>query len=257
MRFRPCIDIHNGKVKQIQGMSLKDRGDSAEENYVSERDASYFSELYKEKGLTGGHVIVLNGPDSEYYEASKKAALDALTHFPGGLQYGGGVNDTNARIYLDAGASEVIVTSFVFRNGELDRKALDSMQREVGKDRLVLDLSCRKTEDGSYYLVTDRWQKFTSLKVDSTLLSDLSGECAEFLVHAVDKEGKSGGIDEELLTILAEGSRIPVTYAGGVRDTEDIIRIREIGKGKVDFTVGSALRIFGGNLDIESITGLC
>lgn len=251
MKFRPCIDIHNGKVKQIRGASLRDRGDQAEENFVSERGASYFAGLYREKGLSGGHVIVLNGKDSEYYLLSKRAALAALLAFPGGLQYGGGVNDENAGEYLDSGASHLIVTSFVFRDGSLNAGNLLKLQSAVGKERLVLDLSCRKKEDGNYYIVTDRWQKFTDMKVDRSLLRELSGECAEFLIHAVDVEGKQSGIDEELISILSGFNLIPITYAGGVRSMEDIEKLSAY--GGLDFTVGSALSIFGGSLELDEI----
>lgn len=253
MKLRPCIDIHNGKVKQIVGSSLSDEGDRALENFVSEHDASYYAEYYKERGLTGGHVIVLNGKDSPYYEESKRVAFAALSSFPGGMQYGGGVNDENAEEYLAAGASHVIATSFVFAGGRLNEENLRKLQRAAGKDRLVLDLSCRKKEQGQYYVVTDRWQKFTEIKVDPETLKELSNECSELLIHGVDVEGKSSGIDGTLIEILSECDSIPVTYAGGVRSPSDIEEIREKGKGRVDFTVGSALDLFGGELKISDI----
>lgn len=255
MRFRPCIDIHNGKVKQIKGSSLKDEGDRAEENFVSERDSVYFSALYREKGLYGGHIIVLNGKTSEYYDMSKRAALAALSSFPGGFQFGGGINDENASEFLDAGASHVIVTSFVFKDGIFNRDNLKKLQDKAGKDRLVLDLSCRKGSDGNYFLATDRWQKMTDIKVDAGLLKEFSSECAEFLIHAVDKEGKNSGPDEELIKVLSE-SPIPVTYAGGISSLEDIEKVRRGGCSRVDFTVGSALDIFGGTLDLEKIISM-
>ena len=160
MKFRPCIDIHNGKVKQIVGGSLKDEGNQAQENFVSEQDAAFYASLYKEKGLKGGHIILLNSADSEYFQATKAQAMLALDAYLGGLQIGGGVNPDNAADYLAAGASHVIVTSYVFRDGHISWKNLEKMVDAAGKEHLVLDLSCRKKED-AYYVVTDRWQKFT------------------------------------------------------------------------------------------------
>ncbi len=253
MRFRPCIDIHNGKVKQIVGSTLRDGSDSARENFISGHDAGYYAGIYKSRSLSGGHVIVLNGRDSGYYEASKNAAFSALSAFPGGMQYGGGINNENAREYLDAGASHVIATSFIFKDGILNEENLFLLQREVGKERLVLDLSCRKKEDGCYYVTTDRWQKFTDFRVTERSLRELSNECDEFLIHAVDVEGKGQGTDSALLAILG-GSGCSCTYAGGVHDLSDISLIREKGQGRVDFTVGSALDLFGGSLSLDDIT---
>ncbi len=255
MRFRPCIDIHNGKVKQIVGSSLRDGSKEVRENFVSEKDAAYYAGIYRDKDLKGGHIIVLNGVGSEYCELSKRAALSGLSAFRGGMQYGGSVNDENAGEYLEAGASHVIVTSFVFRDGSLDRSNLAKLQRRVGRERIVLDLSCRKREDGEYYVTTDRWQKFTDLRVNEENLNALADECSEFLIHAVDVEGKGAGIDGSLVRILSTEKKIPVTYAGGVRSLEDVEKIGQYGKGLVDFTVGSALNLFGGKLDPEEITG--
>lgn len=254
MRFRPCIDIHNGKVKQVRGASLSDSAGTADENFVSDREAFVYADIYKEKGLPGGHVIVLNSPFSEFYGPSVYAARGALSAYPGGMQYGGGVNDENAASFLDAGASHVIVTSFVFRDGKLDRDNLKKLQKAVGKEKIVLDLSCRKKEDGKYYVVTDRWQMFTDLEVTAESLGGLADECSEFLVHAVDVEGKAAGIDIDLMKILSGVREIPVTYAGGVKDLKDIDSIYREGKGRVDFTVGSALSLFGGNLALDAIT---
>ncbi len=254
MQFRPCIDIHNGKVKQIVGSSLRDEGDAASENFVSEKGAEYYAGLYKEKKLSGGHVILLNSVDSPYYEATKKEAIAALAAFPDGMQVGGGITDKNASEFLDAGASHVIVTSFVFRNGTLDRGNLSRLQSEVGREKIVLDLSCRKkTPDGPYFVVTDRWQNFTEFEVNVSTLKMLSDECDEFLIHAVDVEGKGAGIDPELVRILSEVQTIPVTYAGGVRSLEDVRILRENGKNHVNFTVGSALNLFGGTLGVDEL----
>ena len=256
MRFRPCIDIHNGKVKQIIGGSLRDSQDQAEENYVAAQDAAYFARLYKEKGLRGGHVILLNHQDSEYYEATRAQAFAALAAFPGGLQAGGGICADNAREYLDRGASHVIVTSYVFRDGQIAYENLEKINREVGREHLVLDLSCRK-KDGEYYVVTDRWQRFTDTKVTLPLLRELGKSCAQFLVHAVDVEGKAAGIDGELVGLLAAYTECPVTYAGGVGSFEDLEKLRQTGQGRVDVTIGSALDIFGGSMQFDRIVECC
>lgn len=255
MRFRPCIDIHNGKVKQIVGGSLKDAGDQARENFVSVQDAAFYAELYKNAGLKGGHVILLNGKDSEYYEATRRQALKALAAYPGGLQIGGGVCPENAEDYLNAGASHVIVTSYVFKDGQLSWENLRKMEETVGKEHLVLDLSCRK-KDGRYFIVTDRWQKFTDVAVTLEAMEELGSHCDEFLVHAVDVEGKANGIETELADLLSNYTQRPVTYAGGVGSLEDLELLRLHGKGKLDVTVGSALDLFGGTIPFEMLKAL-
>ncbi len=236
--FRPCIDLHEGKVKQIVGGTLKAAAGTPRTNYVSERPASYYAELYRRDGLTGGHVILLGlGNDQQ--------ALGALQAYPGGLQIGGGVNADNARAWLEAGASHVIVTSWVFHGGAVDMERLRVLHQAIGRERLVLDLSCRR-RDGQYFVVTDRWQKFTQVTVSRQSLKALAGWCAEFLVHAVDVEGLCGGIDEDMVELLGRWSPIPVTYAGGARSLEDLARVQRLGQGRVDLTIGSALDIFGG-----------
>lgn len=255
MRFRPCIDIHNGKVKQIVGGSLSDKNDFAKENFVSEQTASWYAALYQRDGLRGGHVILLNGVDSPYYEATRQQALEALRTYPGGLQIGGGITPENAWGYLDAGASQVIVTSYVFREGRIEYDNLEKMRNTVGKERLVLDLSCRKRE-GSYYIVTDRWQKFTDVEVTPSLLSELSESCSEFLIHAVDVEGKASGIERELARLLGDWEGIPVTYAGGVGSLEDLRVLGELGRGRLDVTIGSALDLFGGCIPYQDVVYL-
>lgn len=255
MRFRPCIDIHNGKVKQIVGGSLKDSGDQARENFVSEQDGAFYGALYCEAGLTGGHVILLNPESSPYFAQTKAQALKALKAFPGGLQIGGGVRPENAAEYLDEGASHVIVTSYVFRDGRISWENIEKMEGEVGKERLVLDLSCRKKE-GVYYIVTDRWQKFTEVAVTTDIMRELGSHCDEFLIHAVDVEGKASGIETELAEILAEYGEKPVTYAGGVGSMEDIRILNACGKGLLDVTVGSALDLFGGTIPFEELKKL-
>lgn len=252
MRFRPCIDIHNGKVKQIVGGTLSDEGDRAHENFVSEMSAADYAALYKKRDLSGGHVILLNGAQSPYYEQTRKQALAALCAYPGGLQLGGSVTPENAGAYLDAGASHVIVTSYVFRDGQIDTERLARMLQAVGKSRLVLDLSCRK-KDGRYYIVTDRWQSFTEVCVTEAVLEELSAYCDEFLIHGVDVEGSASGIEEELVRLLGAWGKCPVTYAGGIGSYEDLRLLKECGRGKVDFTVGSALNLFGGPLEFEKL----
>lgn len=252
MKFRPCIDIHNGKVKQIVGGSLKDAGDQAEENFVSEQDAAFFARLYQNKKLSGGHIILLNPPSSEFYEQTKRQALSALRAYPGGLQIGGGITPENAGEYLGAGASHVIVTSYVFKDGKLHYDRLQEMVRAVSKNRLVLDLSCRKRE-GSYYIVTDRWQKYTDVLLNEETLHKLAGFCDEFLVHAVDVEGKANGIEAEVAALLGNSCEIPSTYAGGVHSYEDLEKLKLLGKDRVDVTIGSALDLFGGRMSFETV----
>ena len=256
MRFRPCIDIHNGKVKQIVGDSLSDGNNLAVENFVSEQDASFFANKYRQAGLSGGHIILLNPPSSEYYGATKEQALKALTEYPQGLQVGGGITASNAQEFLTAGASHVIVTSYVFKGGEISYANLEKLVATIGKERLVLDLSCRKKGD-EYYIVTDRWQKFTDVCVNQETLQELAKYCDEFLVHAVDVEGKQSGIEEELVAILAKCDDVLITYAGGVSDLSDIRLLKEIGKDKVDVTVGSALDMFGGKLKFTEVISMC
>lgn len=234
--FRPCIDLHEGKVKQIVGGTLGDPG--LRTNFVSEKPAAWFAELYRKDGLKGGHVIQLGAGN----EAEARSALAA---YPGGMHLGGGVNAQNARGWLDAGASHVIVTSWVFREGRVDWDRLDELVKIIGKEKLVLDLSCRK-RDGKYFVVTDRWQKFTELEVNAETLKKFSGYCAEFLIHAVDVEGLCRGVDAELVKALGEWTPIPMTYAGGANSLEDLELVTWLGRNKVDLTIGSALDIFGG-----------
>ena len=252
MRFRPCIDIHNGKVKQIVGGSLRDEGDRAATNFSSELGAAFYADLYRRDGLKGGHVILLNHAGSEYYEETKRQAFEALKSYPGGLQAGGGITAENAEEYLRAGASHVIVTSYVFRDGMFCRENLEKLVSVVGKEHIVLDLSCRRKGEG-YYIVTDRWQKFTEVKLSPAFLGELSDSCAEFLVHGVDVEGKGSGMETELVEMLGEWEGIPITYAGGIGSMEDLERFRKAGRGRLDFTIGSALDLFGGSIPYEKV----
>lgn len=256
MEFRPCIDIHNGKVKQIVGGSLRDEGNQAEENFVSEQDASFFARLYQKYGIKGGHIILLNPAGSEYYNDTKKQAISALKAYPGGMQIGGGITAENAAEFLEVGASHVIVTSYVFKNGIINYENLEKLVKITGKEHLVLDLSCRKREDG-YYIVTDRWQKFTEEKVTEELLERLSVYADEFLVHAVDVEGKAAGIEKELAELLGNWQKLPITYAGGVGSMEDLRQLQELGKNRLNVTVGSALDLFGGDMEFEKVLSIC
>ncbi|HEX3775858.1 MAG TPA: phosphoribosylformimino-5-aminoimidazole carboxamide ribotide isomerase [Polyangiaceae bacterium] len=237
--FRPCIDLHEGKVKQIVGGTLGDAPERVRENFVSEKSSAEYAALYREDALHGGHVIQLGA-------GNERAALAALAAYPGGLQLGGGVNLDNAARWLDAGASHVIVTSWVFQAGRIDFDRLAALVRQIGHERLVLDLSCRK-RDGAYWVVTDRWQKFTNVTVGRETLAELAESCSEFLVHAVDVEGLCRGIDRELVELLAAHSPLPTTYAGGATSLADLEDITRIGQGRIDLTIGSALDIFGGN----------
>lgn len=256
MRFRPCIDIHNGKVKQIVGGSLRDEGDQARENFVAWISAADYARLYGKDGLRGGHIILLNPQTSEYYEETKRQAFAALEAAPGCWQVGGGIRAENAETFLRAGATHVIVTSYVFRGGQIDYGNLDTLVRTVGREHLVLDLSCRKRGE-DYFIVTDRWQKFTDVKLTGEVLKELSGSCDEFLIHAADVEGKSQGIEQEVVRLLGDFAGCPVTYAGGVGSYEDVKRLRMLGRGHVDVTVGSALDLFGGPLSYKKMLELC
>lgn len=287
MRFRPCIDIHNGKVKQIVGGTLRDgcgAGEgTAKENFVSSEDGAFFGELYRKLGLPGGHIILLNPAGTEEYEKDIEQAKLALSAFPGGLMIGGGVTAENAERFLDLGATHVIVTSYVFKNGRVDMERLEKLRSSVGREHLVLDLSCRRktagkpkadkdgagsvnngsdsacskasAEDGSdgYYIVTDRWQKFTDVRLDAETLEMFRDYADEFLVHAVDVEGKAKGIEEDVAELLGSWGRLPITYAGGVGSFEDLRKLKEIGRNRLDVTIGSALSIFGGSMDLSEV----
>lgn len=242
MEFRPCIDLHDGKVKQIVGETLNTE---LVENFVSQHDSTYYAELFKRDGLRGGHVIML-GPNNE--EAAKRA----LSAYPGGLQVGGGIHAQNAQQYLDEGASHVIVTSYIFKDGKLNWDNLHAIVEQVGKQRLVIDLSC-KSRDGRWYVVTNQWKQFSDFEVNAANIAELEQYCDELLVHAVDVEGKQSGIQQDLVRDLAEWTSIPTTYAGGARSLGDIELFRQLSGGKLGLTIGSALSIFGGALDYEMV----
>ena len=240
MRFRPCIDLHDGVVKQIVGATLSDsEPNGPQTNFKARKPAQWFADLYRRDGLTGGHVIQLGPGNAE-------AARAALSQWPGGLQVGGGIDADNACQWLDAGASHVIVTSWVFHDGCIDMDRLTLLNRRVGKSRLVLDLSCRRREN-AYLVATNRWQTFTTEAVTHSLMDRLSAYCDEFLIHAVDVEGRCAGIEVDLVDYLGRWQGVPVTYAGGICRQQDIDQIESSGNGNIDFTVGSALDIFGGS----------
>ena len=262
MEFRPCIDIHNGQVKQIVGGTLDDSG--AKENFVSERSSAYFARYYQELGIRGGHIIMLNKVGTPEYEASRAAAMEALVAYPGGMQVGGGIHAENASDFIDAGASHVIVTSYVFSHGTINYDNLRRLVEAVGREHIVLDLSCRK-KDGAYYIVTDRWQRFTETVLTAQVLRELASYCDEYLIHAVDVEGQAAGPDAALFGIfrayLEETTDDcpvrPITYAGGIHSYDDIRALKEVSEGRVNITVGSALDLFGGTLNTQEILAIC
>ena len=242
-KFRPCIDLHDGRVKQIVGSSLNDNGTGLKTNFETDRSPAWFAELYKKDGITGGHVIMLGKGNNE-------AAKAALAAYPGGLQVGGGITADNAKEYLDAGASHVIVTSWICPEGRLDRERLELLSKTVGRERLVLDLSCKRVsapeECPRWKIALNRWQTLIDIEVSKETLEDLSHYCDEFLIHAADVEGKQQGMDDELIMFLAEHSPIPCTYAGGAKSLEDLKHCKQISNGMIDLTIGSALDLFGG-----------
>lgn len=247
MRFRPCIDLHGGVVKQIVGASLSDRDPgSLIVNFESRQSPAYYARLYHRDNLPGGHVIML-GPGNE------EAAVSALAAYPGGLQVGGGITPENAAYFLEAGASHCIVTSYIFFGGRLDFDRLAHLVRAIGRQRLVIDLSCRRQEDGLYYVVTNRWQVYTEVTIDPATLERLAVYCDEFLIHAADVEGRRQGVDGDLVELLGKISPLPVTYAGGVAKVSDLDLVRSLGGGRVDLTIGSALDLFGGTIPYKEV----
>ncbi|CAI6088826.1 unnamed protein product [Clonostachys chloroleuca] len=244
-RFRPCIDLHAGAVKQIVGGTLDSSSEALKTNYVSKHPSSYYAQLYKDNDLTGAHVIML-GPGNE------QASKEALQAWPGRLQVGGGISDKNAQEWIDAGAeklSQVIITSFLFPEGKFSQPRLDSVLKSLGgdKNKLVIDLSCRRRGDESWFVAMNKWQTITDMEVNSESIKALEPYCSEFLIHAADNEGLQKGIDEKLVERLAQWCSIPVTYAGGGRNLEDLEAVKRLSAGRVDLTIGSALDCFGGS----------
>jgi len=241
-RFRPCIDLHNGKVKQIVGSSLSQNESELKENFVSQKTAEWYAELYKKDGLKGGHVIMLG-------KGNEEAAESALKAYPSGLQIGGGINNENAQKYLKTGAAAVIVTSHIFPNGKFSIERLKEISKEVGKEHLVIDLSCYKSD--SWLVAINKWQTITDFCITKENLEMISQYCFEFLVHAAGVEGKQQGMDLELIEFLGEHSPVPATYAGGANSIKDFETCNTLSKGMVDLTIGSALDIFGGKVPYE------
>lgn len=249
MQFRPCIDIHNGKVKQIVGSSL---GGNLKENFVSEKNATYYALLYKKHNIKGGHIIMLNALDDPYYAVTKMEAMDALAIYPGGLQIGGGITADNAEEFINAGASHVIVTSYGIKDGKINFDNLEKLVDAVDRKHIVLDLSAKKYPEG-YVLMTDRWQVKSDVVISVALLEKLAEYCDEFLIHSVDAEGMRRGIDQNLVKTIVNYRGIPITYAGGINSYEDMKVLRKIGEDKINMTVGSGLDLFGGRLEFKKI----
>ncbi|KAI0023228.1 Phosphoribosylformimino-5-aminoimidazole carboxamide ribotide isomerase [Xylariomycetidae sp. FL0641] len=240
-RFRPCIDLHAGQVKQIVGGTLDSATSELKTNYVSKHSAGYFAGLYRDNELEGAHVIML-GPGND------EAASEALGAWPGHLQVGGGINDKNAAMWMERGASKVIITSFLFPEGKFSQERLDAVLSALGdqKEKLVIDLSCRRRGDDKWFVAMNKWQTITDMEVNQDTIKSLEPFCSEFLIHAADNEGLQKGIDEKLVERLAEWSSIPVTYAGGGRNLEDLELVKKLSGGRIDLTIGSALDCFGG-----------
>ncbi|RDW78406.1 phosphoribosylformimino-5-aminoimidazole carboxamide ribotide isomerase [Coleophoma crateriformis] len=240
-KFRPCIDLHSGQVKQIVGGTLTTAAADLKTNYVSKLPAGHFAKLYKENGLEGAHVIML-GPGNE------EAAREALSEWKGGLQIGGGITDQNAKQWIEWGAEKVIITSFLFPSGKFSQERLGAVLAALGgdKSKLVIDLSCRK-KDNTWFVAMNKWQTLTDMEVDEKSIKSLEPYCSEFLIHAADNEGLQKGIDEQLVQKLAEWCSIPVTYAGGGRNLQDLDHVKTLSEGRVDLTIGSALDVFGGS----------
>ncbi|KAK3048686.1 Enzyme that catalyzes the fourth step in the histidine pathway [Extremus antarcticus] len=239
-RFRPCIDLHAGSVKQIVGGTLSTDNTGLKTNFTSEHPAAYYADLYKKHDLRGGHVIML-GPGND------EAAQEALSSWPGGLQVGGGIKNSNAKSWIDAGAEKVIITSYLFPSGYFSLACLQAVLKALGGDtsKLVIDLSCRRVGEG-WRVAIDRWQTITEFEINQNNIRLLEPYCSEFLIHAADAEGLQAGIDEELVSFLSKICSKPVTYAGGGQSIDDLELVERLSGGKVDLTIGSALDIFGG-----------
>ncbi len=249
LEFRPCIDLHDGKVKQIVGSTLGHTNQEVIENFISDYDASYYANMFAQDQLKGGHVILLGS-------GNEQAALAALSAYPGGLQVGGGITSENAKKYINAGASHVIVTSFIFHDGQLDVHRLEQLVQAIGKKHLVIDLSC-KMRDGKWFVVTDKWTTFSDFEVNAETIAYIEGFCDELLIHAVDVEGKKNGMQESLVRDLAAWTSIPTTYAGGVRSLDDLETFKTLSNGKLHVTIGSSLSIFGGDLPYSEVVNYC
>ncbi len=243
-KFRPCIDLHGGRVKQIVGGTLSGNDADLQENFVSKESSAEFAEKFKADRLKGGHVIKL-GPGND------EAACEALAAWKGGLQIGGGIRKENASEWLEKGASHVIITSAIFsKEGVFLEKNFDELISEVGTERLVLDLSCKRVGE-KWVVAMNKWQTITELPLNEETLSNLASSCAEFLIHAADVEGLSSGMDVDLVCWMSEWAKrntnTPITYAGGISSIQEVDEIQRLSEGYIDFTVGSALDLFGGD----------
>lgn len=179
-------------------------------------------------------------------DGNDAAARAALQAWPGGLQLGGSINALNAAEWLEAGAEKLIVTSWLFPNCTFSIERLAEISSLIGRDRLVVDLSCRCTGDG-WTVAINKWQTLTDMQLNGESLHRVARFCSEFLIHAADVEGLCCGIDERLVKMLALWSPLPCTYAGGGRRIEDLDLVDRLSNGRVDVTFGSALDIFGGS----------
>ncbi|KAJ2971576.1 hypothetical protein NUW58_g9377 [Xylaria curta] len=197
------------------------------------------------------------------------AAREALAAWPRHLQVGGGINDKNAALWIENGASKVIITSFLFPDGKFSQERLDAVLTALGgdKNKLVIDLSCRRQDDDRWFVAMDKWQTITDMEItqgefnifrfsmyhlaDEAVCEEsirsLEPYCSEFLIHAADNEGLQKGVDERLVEKLAAWCAIPVTYAGGGRNLDDLELVKRLSHGRVDLTIGSALDCFGGS----------
>lgn len=239
-RFRPCIDLHNGKVKQIVGSSLTDSGESLRENHISRHSPAYFARLYRQHNLSGGHVILLG-------KGNDQAAREALAAWPNALHLGGGVHLDNAEEWIQSGAKKVIVTSMLFDNqGVFLEKNLRALCRILGKERIVVDLSSSPQSSG-WRVASNRWQTLTNLELTHETLDTLAEWTSQYLIHATAQEGLCQGVDQRLIEHLAHWAKIPITYAGGIRSLDDFLLVNTLSNGRIDATVGSALDIMGGS----------
>ncbi len=246
MNFRPCIDVFKGKVVQLIGTSLFGGEEKTiVKHFESEYSPAYYAELFKQDNLKGGHILSLGSGNND-------VVIEALKAFNGGMKYGGSVTPENAHVYLDAGATHVIVNSYVFDNGEINLPNLKSLVKSIGKDKLVLDMSCRK-KNGDYYIVTNLWEKFTNVILDQKSLQDISKYCDEIIVHGVDSEGRKQGLESDLVRILAQHTPIKTVYAGGISSIADLTMIKALGNEKIDPCIGTALSIYGGNLSYYEV----
>ena len=237
--FKPCIDLHDGQVKQIVGGSLNDTGAGLKTNFVASQPPEVFAAKYREDRLDGGHVIKL-GPGND------DAAKRALAAWPDHLHLGGGIDIDCAHSWIEQGANKVIVTSWLFPNGIFAPERLSALSNRLSKNRLVVDLSCRRVGDG-WVVAMNRWQTLTSFAITEANLALMATSCSEFLIHAADVEGLCQGIDQELVTVLGKWSSIPCVYAGGGKAIDDLMLVDRLSNGRVDLTYGSALDIFGGS----------